>query len=487
MSKQTQFFTRNFNEITDRLDENYNDPLYDKIDELLAKSKYTPIRLGISQDHVDSKYLIRISSGKTPKNIRYSDEYEIPFIGARSIRDEKVDLSVAPKIKKEIHETVLKSSQTKTNDVLITMAGYYIGRCAVYEDNVECNANQAVAILTVNDKEINPSYLAKYFNSVIGQLFFGKLQHVSSQPNINLDEIVRIPIILPSRTQQDSILQSLSEMENQVKNLDISIQKFEEKENNLILKEIGIDISTEDLSYFFKMGKQKQSPYFIIPANSISDRLNFHHFQPKLELINKFKKQCSTTTLCSIVKKSIIRGDQPKYADDGIIVIKTVDLTNRAIDYESCLLTTKSFFDTVPNAHLKKNDILVSSTGYISIGKVNIYDKDDDAMADGHVSIIRLIDGYDPYFIMYFLRSHLGMIQFEKWWTGSSGQIEVQPTDLNNFVIPDNSDAGIPLKIQLEISNKLRNDLKQILKLEDEKTTLRLQVRNKFEKMIFNR
>lgn len=478
MAKQTQFFFRKFNNITDRLDENYNDPIYDEIDTLLAKSKYEIISVG------DSRILTNITKGKTPKGLLYVDE-GIPFLRAENIIDEKVHIDSAQRIDKKFHtSSQLTKSQLKQGNVLVTMAGK-IGECAVYDYDEECNCNQAIAILTIDQDAISPKYLVKCLNSRLGQLQFGKLQKTVDQPNIGFEEIKSIQIPYPNTPkEQDNILKSLVTFENQIDVTKKSIQTFEEKGNNRILEEIDFTITIDALEYFFKNGKQATSECFVITPNRINDRMHFHHFQPKLDLIYKFKKQYSTITLNSIVKEPIIRGEQPQYAEDGIIVIKTVDLKNRCIDYKSCLKTSKEFFDTVPNAHLKKSDILISSTGYVSIGKVDVYDRDESAMVDGHVSIVRIIDGYDPYFIAYFLRSHLGMIQFEKWWTGSSGQIEVQPTDLGTFVIPDNTEKGIPLRRQIEIANKVTKELIGISKLEEQKNELLKKAKLKFEQLL---
>jgi restriction endonuclease S subunit len=72
------------------------------------------------------------------------------------------------------------------------------------------------------------------------------------------------------------------------------------------------------------------------------------------------------------------------------------------------------------------------------------------------ISILQLREEYDPYFTAYFLRSRLGQIQFEKWFTGSSGQIEVKPEDLNQFVLPQASNEGISREKQQEIISQAR-------------------------------
>lgn len=88
---------------------------------------------------------------------------------------------------------------------------------------------------------------------------------------------------------------------------------------------------------------------------------------------------------------------------------------------------------------MHKNDILLASTGITSIGKVDIYESDNPAICDGHISIIRAGEEYNPRYVLYYLRCFPGQLQVEKWFTGSSGQIELQPSDINEFLIPSNN------------------------------------------------
>ena len=159
---------------------------------------------------------------------------------------------------------------------------------------------------------------------------------------------------------------------------------------------------------FFRNGKDDRSPYFVIPFDDQKiDRLHYHYYDPELTLLETLKNLFSTTTLDQILVVPAVRGEQPEYVGEEdkvpetekVDVIKTIDLKNRYIDYANCLKTRREFFIKYPFAHAKKNDVLVTSTGYVSMGKVDVYDRDEPlfpAMIDGHISILRLKEGYDP-------------------------------------------------------------------------------------------
>jgi len=434
--------------------------------------------------------LLKIVSGTTPIGMPQDEKYPIPFIGGKQIspeeKFEKVVPRDAPRIPKEYHEGKLKISQLKKNDLLITMAGFGIGRCGVYETTDEANANQAVAILRVNNDRVIPKYVMKYLHSRVGQLILDKLRHFSRQPNINLDEITcEIPIILPEKKNQIQILNAIKPGENKIKLIDDEIQVVSDETNQIMLKELKISILPHEKTYFFKTGRDITSSYHSEDFNFLNDRLDYRFFDPKLHLIDEFKQKYSWITLNQIAKIPIVRGDQPEYVEEeGIIAIKTIDLKDGYIDYDNCLRTSKENYDKCITAHVQKNDILIASTGYMSIGKVDIYDSDEAAMVDGHVAILRLDDGYDPQFVTYFLRSHIGKIQFEKWWTGSSGQIEVPPSELEKFTVPSNSKTGISFKKQIKIAEKISDSSNRVTNLKQQKNKLRIQIDKKFGELI---
>lgn len=454
MNAESHYYQRDSSFIQDRLDENYNNPIFDKIQHMIKRAKYNVIGLG------DKRYLLFISSGKTPSNIHYSDE-GIPFIGANNLYYGKVDIETCPKIKPDIHNTILKSSQIRKDNILISIAGT-IGLSAVYDKDEECNCNQAVAILKLNS-DVNPAFISKYLSSELGQLIFSKLQHISSQPNINTTEIGKINVILPPRKTQDDIIAKLKPYGDKVIELEKEITIFEDK----ISKSVPLYFGYEKIEneYYFNSGDYSTT-FMFLPFDKIQDRLHFSYNHPNERILNDFTRKYSLTTLGDIILDSIVRGEQPEYSEEGVTVIKTIDLKNGSIDYNSKV--SKEFFEQHSQSHITKNDILIASTGIGSIGKVDVYESDEPAMVDGHISIVRLKQGYNPHFIAFYLRSLLGKIQFDKYWTGSSGQIEIQPYDLEKFIVPDNSIKGVGEKEQQEIVSKINDQLSELKKVRKE-------------------
>lgn len=104
-------------------------------------------------------------------------------------------------------------------------------------------------------------------------------------------------------------------------------------------------------------------------------------------------------------------------------------------------------------AIIKKYDILLSSTGDGTLGKACVFEKNFPAVADGHVTIIRVDRKlYDPYYVADYLRLGFGQIQIERLYTGSTGLIELAPEHVKSIVIEN---AGNLVK-QQQLSKDLR-------------------------------
>lgn len=102
---------------------------------------------------------------------------------------------------------------------------------------------------------------------------------------------------------------------------------------------------------------------------------------------------------------------------------------------------------------IKKFDVLLSSTGDGTLGKCCVYDIDTPAIADGHVTIIRVNpELVDPFYLADYLRNGFGATQVQRFYTGSTGLIELTPEEVDNIYI----DLRNNIKEQKELSEKLR-------------------------------
>ena len=187
---------------SDRLDPRYYKPYFKEFEAELSKRK-------------DNKNIGQISeyvgSGATPKaggDDYTSKEEGIPFIRIVNLKNNTVVLDNVLYIKHEIHEGMLKRTQLKPNDVLLSMAGT-IGLSVVVPKNLrEANINQAIARIVVKNN-VNQFYLSALLNSKVGKIQTDRLSRPAVQANINLEEIRALKIPLPPLAVQNKIAEEV--------------------------------------------------------------------------------------------------------------------------------------------------------------------------------------------------------------------------------------------------------------------------------------
>jgi type I restriction enzyme M protein len=113
----------------------------------------------------------------------------------------------------------------------------------------------------------------------------------------------------------------------------------------------------------------------------------------------------------------------------------------------------KDEFDKLPDScKVKRGDILLSSTGTGTLGKAAVWESSEPAVADGHVTIIRVDrSAVVPRYLADYLRAGFGHEQIERLYTGSTGLIELTAEQVNELLVDLRSVAD-----QRERSNALR-------------------------------
>jgi len=150
-----------------------------------------------------------IFNGATPRtnSEAYIEQPEegIPFIRVTDITDFSVHIASALRIRIDIHEGMLKRSQVRPGDVLLSMAGT-IGVAAVVPNGIrEANINQAIAAIRPKP-DVIPGYLEVFLNSWMGKFQTTRLSRPVVQANINLSEIREILIPIPPEDLQHEVV-----------------------------------------------------------------------------------------------------------------------------------------------------------------------------------------------------------------------------------------------------------------------------------------
>ncbi len=172
--------------------------------------------------HVSNK----IGSGVTPKGgAEVYQDSGIPLLRSQNIYFNGLKLDDVAFISEEIHNS-MNGSKVHSGDVLLNITGGSIGRCYFVTDEFEeANVNQHVCIIRPNEK-INTVYLYNLLASVIGQTQIEACQTGSNREGLNFEQLKNFTIPLPDIMEQQTILSSFVEKNNDV---DIIISKTEQE------------------------------------------------------------------------------------------------------------------------------------------------------------------------------------------------------------------------------------------------------------------
>jgi type I restriction enzyme S subunit len=161
-----------------------------------------------------------ITKGTTPTTLGYPfTDTGINFIKAESVTlDGQIDESVFAHID-EVTHAKLKRSQISEGDILFSIAGMKLGKSAVVKSqHVPANTNQAVAIIRADRSKALPEFLHYHFLNPDHYHLVNAITAQSAQPNINLAQVGKLQISLPSLQAQRRITGILSAYDELIEN-----------------------------------------------------------------------------------------------------------------------------------------------------------------------------------------------------------------------------------------------------------------------------
>ena len=179
---------------------------------------------------------------------------------------------------------------------------------------------------------------------------------------------------------------------------------------------------------------------YVIRNPRIENRFSYTYFHPTFyqtmtTLDQMGVKLCKLQDLCEVGYPA--RGKKPaEESAEGIHILKVRNVTADGIDMETEFAPDIEETRTdSAKAFVIKNDILITSTGEGTIGRVVRYPYDDPSIADGHVTIVRLQSGVVVQYVLEFLRSEYGQIQILRSISGSTGQTELLANYIQDLII----------------------------------------------------
>jgi type I restriction enzyme M protein len=196
-------------------------------------------------------------------------------------------------------------------------------------------------------------------------------------------------------------------------------------------------------------------------------RFDADRYDPKYDaFFKRLRKAGRVERLGDFLKTKPKRGVQPTYDANGTVyVINSQQVHADKIDLESCSMTTEELVKAKQNKGLvHKYDVLLNSTGYITVGRCQPFLHDVRAVVDTHVTILQPVDDIDPVYLAVYLNCRLGYLQTERSWTGSSGQIELRREAIEDFyVLIPKKDIQLAIRGDVESAHAARREARRLL------------------------
>lgn len=262
-----------------RIDSNTYKKYYMYVEELLKNKKAIILE----------KYILSIQNFGAYSLCNYINFLDsgIPFLMTQNVRKNYIDYDGVKYIDEATHLLLWKSHCFYKN-VLITMAGEYLGRAAVYENDEVISSNQAIAKLRLKNE--NESYwISTFINTKYGQAQINRLKTITGQPNINMSIIKTLLVPIASKKIIDKV-SSVVIMSSEYR---ACTKKIYSEAEQILLKSLNMDNFVPS---------QKNTTTKLLSQFMNAGRLDAEYFQPKYDdienkielLLNDKKNGCFT-------------------------------------------------------------------------------------------------------------------------------------------------------------------------------------------------
>lgn len=335
----------------------------------------------------------------------------------------------------------------KQGDVLITIKRRIGVSCPILEDPGLMVVNQDVVVMTPKPG-LRPAYIAAVLNSRVGQ--FQALRHATEQmnPYINVGTLGQLLIPRVSDSVQRKIE---AVVQGRLEDLERSVNGYREAEAELLDRIGWVELRQQpaELSYACDLG--------VLTRASRSDAEFFH---PQCDRLARRLAKRGSQTIDTFCPKPT-RGVQPEIVEGGdVIVVDSKAVRPHGVEPAAGERTSGEFRALKFNAkaRVQRGDVLLNSTGRGTLGRAACYQLNAPALCDNHVAILRPNPKVcDPVYLALFLNSPAGLAQSEQFQTGSSGQLEIYPEHIQQFLIylPRPKDGAVDIAWQKRLAAKV--------------------------------
>ena len=313
-----------------------------------------------------------------------------------------------------------RRTQLEGNELLITLVGNP-GECVVVQPHmVGWNPARAIAVLRLRDPSLR-TYLKTVLESSAGKHLIDAVLNTTVQKTLNLKDIRRLPIPLPSSDTIDSITQVAEAFSNRLTLL---------RETNATLEAIAQALFKSWFVDFdpVRAKMEGSTPEGMDEATAALFSDSFE--ETELGAAPKGWADLSLADCCSY----LTRGVSPKYVEEGgLLVLNQKCIRDFSVDYAKGRRHDPSQ-RKVDGRELVVGDVLVNSTGVGTLGRVaQVLELPEPAIVDSHVTVLRAGEMLSWSYLGQWMLGK--QPEIEAMGEGSTGQTELSRTKLGGMPI----------------------------------------------------
>ena len=176
----------------------------------------------------------KITKGQSPKwqGFDYQDQ-GILFVTSENIQDGYIDISNPKYLPLEFNAKI-RNSQLRKGDVLINIVGASIGRCAIFDLDVDvANTNQAVCLFRPND-ENDSVFLSLYLQDETVRKRLFRTQVETARANLSLSNFRKFKFVIPKKQEQIKIANAIMHYNDEIINLKAKIEVLSNLKKSLM-------------------------------------------------------------------------------------------------------------------------------------------------------------------------------------------------------------------------------------------------------------
>ena len=377
-----------------------------------------------------------ITKGTTPKD--KSGDGVINFIKVENIDNSSGEITGMSKISLEEHQGYLKRSQLQENDILFSIAGTLGRVTSVNKELLPANTNQALSIIRL--KEGNLEYVKTCLKGNVVADFIRRNPTVGAQPNLSLEQVSSLVILMPSEDEQEKI-------GTYFRNLDNLITLHQRKYEKLV------NVKKFMLEKMFPINGEK------------SPEIRFSEFTDDWE-------QRKLSDIYGSIGNAFVGTATPYYTEQGHFYLESNNVKDGQINHNSEIFINGEFYEKQKDKWLHTGDMVMVQSGHVGHAAV-IPEKLDNTAAHALIMFRNPKEEIEPYFLNYEYQTNKAKKKIENITTGNTIK-HILASDMREFVVdfPNYEEQKVIADYFCNIDNLITLHQRKLEKLQNIKKSM---------------